>query len=141
VDLKTTRPTHLTYDFGVACIFHQANQSSTRNQNIIITNLNYAGLLKGNPSCGLFWASFGFVQMFMNPTNLRGNAKTICQDEHGFWQVNFQRRFSPTMEPYVFPVTVSQVLTSIFEVPLENHTYKTQNIKRSINVIMVCPWF
>jgi hypothetical protein len=68
MDPKITRPTHLTYDVGVACIFHQANQSSMRNQNIIITNLNYAGLLKGNPSCGLFWASFGFVQMFMNPT-------------------------------------------------------------------------
>jgi hypothetical protein len=41
------------------------------------------------------------------------------------------------MEPYVFPITISQVLTSTYEVPLENHTYKTQNTKWSINVM----WF
>jgi hypothetical protein len=41
------------------------------------------------------------------------------------------------MEPYVFPITISQVLTSTSEVPLENHTYKKQNIKQSINVM----WF
>jgi len=41
------------------------------------------------------------------------------------------------MEPYVFPITISQVLTSTSEVPLENYTFKTQNTNRSINVM----WF
>jgi hypothetical protein len=45
VDLET-RPTHLTYNVGVTCIFNQASQSSMRDQNKIIANLNYVGVLK-----------------------------------------------------------------------------------------------
>jgi hypothetical protein len=55
--------------------------------------------------------------------------------------LNFWHWLPPTMEPYVFPIIISHVLTSISRVPLENHTYKTQNIKWSINAILVCQWF
>jgi EamA domain-containing membrane protein RarD len=44
VDLET-RSTHLTYDVGVACIFNQESQSSMQDQNKIIANLNYVGVL------------------------------------------------------------------------------------------------
>jgi hypothetical protein len=41
--------------------------------------------------------------------NIWGNARTIHQDEHGFWLVNFAHRLPPMEEPYVFPTFVSQV--------------------------------
>ncbi len=126
----------MTYDARITCIFNQVKQSSMQDQNKIIANLNYVGVLKG-----VLVDYFGLCLVLFKcswiPPNLCGNARTICQDEHGFWQVNFRCRLPPTMEPYVFPIIVSHVLTSTSEVPLENHTYKTQNIKWSINVIMV----
>jgi hypothetical protein len=45
IDLET-RPTHLTYDLGVACIFKQANRNSVRDQNMVVVNLQYVGVLK-----------------------------------------------------------------------------------------------
>jgi hypothetical protein len=39
-------PMHLTYDYGVACIFRQASRSSTRDENMVMANLNYVGILK-----------------------------------------------------------------------------------------------
>lgn len=57
VDLETTRPTNLTYNARVACIFNQASQSSMRNQNRIVANLNYVGVLKEI----LLWIILGFV--------------------------------------------------------------------------------
>ncbi len=136
MDLKTIRPTHLTKDIGVACIFHQASQSSMRNQNRIIANLNYVGLLKEILLVDYFGLRLVLFKCSWIPFNLLWQCKDHCWDEHGFWQVNFQCWF-PTMEPYVFPITISQVLTFTYEVPLENHTYKTQNTKWSINVM----WF
>jgi hypothetical protein len=37
---------HWTYDYGVACIFRQASCSSTRDENMVMVNLNYFGILK-----------------------------------------------------------------------------------------------
>lgn len=45
VDLET-RPMHLTYDSGVACIFKQVSCSSMRDWNMVMANLNYVGVLK-----------------------------------------------------------------------------------------------
>jgi hypothetical protein len=39
-------PTHLTYDSRVACIFKQASHSSTMDENMVMANLNYIGVLK-----------------------------------------------------------------------------------------------
>jgi len=128
VDIEITRLTHLAYNVGIACIFYQANQSSMQDQNKIIANLNYVGFLKEI----LLMDYFGLLLVLFNcswiPPNLCGNARTICQDEHGFWQVKFRLWLPPTMEPYVFPITISHVLTYIFKVPLENHTYKTKKL-------------
>jgi hypothetical protein len=45
VDMES-RPTHLTYDFGVACIFRQASHSSTKDENMVMENFNYVGVVK-----------------------------------------------------------------------------------------------
>jgi hypothetical protein len=37
---------HMTYDSGIACIFIQRSHSSTRDHNVITTNLYYVGVLK-----------------------------------------------------------------------------------------------
>jgi len=37
---------HMTYDSGIACIFIQGSRSSTRDRNVITTNLYYVGVLK-----------------------------------------------------------------------------------------------
>jgi hypothetical protein len=39
-------PMHLTYDFGVACIFRQASCSSTKDENTVMVNLNYVSIFK-----------------------------------------------------------------------------------------------
>ncbi len=41
-------PWHLRYDYGVACIFRQANRSSTWDWNFVMGNLNYVKVLKEN---------------------------------------------------------------------------------------------
>jgi hypothetical protein len=89
VDLETTRPTHLAYDAGIACIFNQANQNSMRDQNKIIENLNYVGVLKEILLVDYSRLRLVLFNCSWIPPNLRGNARTICQDEHGFWQLNF----------------------------------------------------
>ncbi len=128
MDLETTRLTHLAYDVGIACIFNQANQSSMRDQNIIIENLNYVGVLKKFLLVDYSKLHLVLFSCSWIPPNLCGNARTICQDEHGFWQVNFRCWLPPTMEPYVFPIIIFHVLTSISRVPLENHTYKHKTL-------------
>jgi hypothetical protein len=47
--------------------------------------------------------------MFLDCNNVRGNTRMVQKDENGFWMVNFQRQFSPMVEPYMFPMHVSQV--------------------------------
>jgi hypothetical protein len=54
----------MTYDSGIACIFIQGNHSSTRDCNVITTNLYYVGVLKeilvvsyATMKCILFHAS------------------------------------------------------------------------------------
>ncbi len=43
VDLEIG-PMHMTFDFGVACIFKQASRNSIRDQNMVTANLNYVVL-------------------------------------------------------------------------------------------------
>jgi len=102
-----TRPTFLTYNVGIACIFNQASQSSMRDQNKIIANLNYVGVLKEILLVDYYGLCLVLFKCSWIPPNLHGNARTICQDEHRFWQVNFQWQLPPTMEPYVLPITMS----------------------------------
>jgi hypothetical protein len=99
-------PMHLTDDFGVACIFKQASHSSTKDENMVMANLNYVGILKVvvDYSCLLLV----LFRCSWIPTNTQGNA-TIWQDEHGFWVVNFAHWLPPMVEPYLFPTIVSQV--------------------------------
>jgi len=63
---------HLTYDSGIACIFIQGSHSSTRDCNVITTNLFFVGVLKeilvvfyATMKCILFHASW-------IPSNIRG---------------------------------------------------------------------
>ncbi len=53
---------------------------------------------------------------FWIPPNMWGSVSTICQDEHGFWLVNFACRLPPMEEPYVIPASISQVII-IFPCP------------------------
>ncbi len=45
IDLEI-RPTHLTYDSGVVCIFKQTSRSLVKDQNMVVEDLQYAGVLK-----------------------------------------------------------------------------------------------
>jgi hypothetical protein len=94
VDLETW-PTHLTYDLGVACIFKQESWSSMRDQNMVVAYLQYVGVLKEISMVA--YSSLCVVSFccFWNSPNMWGNARTICQDEHGFWLVNFARQLPP----------------------------------------------
>jgi len=99
-------PMHLTYDFGVACIFRQASRSSTKDENMVMVNLNYVNILKVVVDyLGLLLVLFKCSWIL---TNTQSNA-TIWQDEHGFWVVNFAHQLLPMVEPYVFPAIVNQV--------------------------------
>ncbi len=99
---------HMTYDNEITCIFIQGSHSSTRDYNVIITNLYYVRVLKeilvvscATMKCILFCASW-------IPSNLRG-AQTIQQYQYGFWLVNYVRRLPKHWQSYVFPSIVSQV--------------------------------
>jgi len=63
---------HMTYDSGIACIFIKGSRSSTRDCNVITTNLFFMGVLKeimvvfyATMKCILFHASW-------IPSNLHG---------------------------------------------------------------------
>ncbi len=87
--------------------FNQTSQSSMWDQNKIIANLNYVGVLKEILLVDYYGLCLVLFKCSWIPPNLHGNARTICQDEHRFWQVNFQWQLPPTMEPYVLPITMS----------------------------------
>ncbi len=89
VDPKTIRPTHLTKDVRVACIFHQASQSSMRDQNTIIANLNYVGLLKEILLVDYFGLCLVLFKCSWIPFNLCGNARTIVKMNMGFGKWSF----------------------------------------------------
>jgi hypothetical protein len=84
VDPKTIRPTHLTKDVGVACIFHQASQSSMPDENRIIANLHYVGLLKEIVLVDYFGLHLVLFKCSWTPFNLCGNARTIVKMNMGF---------------------------------------------------------
>ncbi len=110
---------HLTYDFGVACIFRQAKCSSTNHENMVMANSNYVGVLKE-----IFVMDYSQLLLVLFrcswiPTNTRGNA-TIRQDEHGFWVVNFTCWLPPMVEPYVFLAIANQVRAPCMNFRLKN---------------------
>jgi hypothetical protein len=99
-------PMHLTYDFGVACIFRQPSRSSTKDENMVMANLNYVNILKVVVDyLGLLLVLFKCSWIL---ANTQSNI-TIWQDEYGFWVVNFAHQLLPMVEPYVFPAIVNQV--------------------------------
>ncbi len=108
VDMELRPLMHLKYDYGVACIFRQVSRSSTKDHNMVMANLNYVGLLKEILIVDYFGLLLVLFKCSWIPTNTQGNA-TICQDEHGFWVVNFVHNLPLMVEPYVFPIVVSQV--------------------------------
>jgi hypothetical protein len=108
VDMESWPLMHMTYDYGVACIFRQASHSSTRDHNMVMANLNYVVVLKEILVVDYSSLLLVLFNCSWIPTNTQGNA-TICQDGHGFWVVNFIRCLLPMVEPYVFPTFVSQV--------------------------------
>jgi hypothetical protein len=84
MDLETIRPTHLTKDVGVACIFHQASQSSMRDQNRIIAKLNYVGLLKEILLVDYFGLRLVLFKCSWILFKLYGNARTTVEMNMGF---------------------------------------------------------
>jgi hypothetical protein len=81
------RMAHATYDSGVACIFNQGSQCFAQNQNIIMANMHYVGVLKE-----MILVSYGGLWLVVMkcswiPINTHGNA-IVKQDEFGFWMVN-----------------------------------------------------
>jgi hypothetical protein len=74
---------HATYDSGVACIFSQGSWCSARDQNIIVANMHYVGVLKE-----IIVVSYGGLRLVVMKclwihVNNRGNA-IMKQDEYGF---------------------------------------------------------
>jgi hypothetical protein len=65
VDVET-KPTHATYDSGVACIFQQSNCNYVQDKNIIITNLHYVGMMKEIILSVLHWPMCNIDEMFMD---------------------------------------------------------------------------
>jgi hypothetical protein len=99
---------HMTYDSRVACIFRQTSRSSTRDHNMVMVNLNDIGVFKEILVVDYSSLLLVLFKCFCIPTNTQGNV-TICQDEHGFWVVNFVCLLPPMVELYVFPIVMSQV--------------------------------
>jgi hypothetical protein len=74
---------HATYDSGVACIFSQGSWCSARDQNIIVANMHYVGVLKE-----IIVVSYGGLRLVVMKcswihVNTYGNA-IMKQDEYGF---------------------------------------------------------
>ncbi len=136
-------PLHMTFDFGVVCIFKQASRNSTKDQNMVMENLNYV-VFKEILVMDYLNLRLVLFKCSLIPTNTWGNA-TICQDEHGFWLVNFAHQFPPMAEPHVFLVIVSQVrhcitLTLWFQNVARGHNCScsvVDKITTTLNVTLV----
>lgn len=83
VDVETW-PWHVVYDSGVACIFRQVSCSSTQDQNFVMGNLAYVGVLKEILVVDYVGLPMVMFKCSWIPSNTQGNT-TIHQDEHGFW--------------------------------------------------------
>jgi hypothetical protein len=75
----------------VACIFNQANHNSAQDQNIIVADLQYVGVLKEIVMANYLGVRLVLFKWSWILANVRGNTRTIQQDENGFWTMNFQR--------------------------------------------------
>jgi hypothetical protein len=107
VDMELRPLMHLKHDYGVACIFRLMSCNSTKDYNMVMANLNYVGVLKEMLVLDCFGLLLVLFKCSWIPANTQGNA-TICQDEYGFWVVNFVHNLLPMVELYVFPIVVSQ---------------------------------
>lgn len=103
VDMELRPLMHLKCDYGVAYIFRLVSCSSTKDYNMVMVNLNYVGVLKEMFVVDYFGLLLVLFKCSWIPTNTQCNA-TICQDEYGFWVVNFVHNLPPMVELYVFPI-------------------------------------
>jgi hypothetical protein len=77
VDPDDGHPSHATYNYGVACIFIQASCSSIQDQNIIVADLQYVGMLKE-----IVVVNYSGLQLILFKcswilANVCGNTKTV----------------------------------------------------------------
>ncbi len=78
-----TRPTHATYDSGVACIFKQGNHTYVWDKNIVIANLHYVGMLKEKIVVSQTSQCVTLMKCSWIPIHTQKNATTMQQDEDG----------------------------------------------------------
>jgi hypothetical protein len=82
---------HATYDSGVAHIFNQGSWCYAQDQNIIMANMCYVGVLKEKIDVSHGGLRLVVMRCSWIPINTYGNA-IMKQDEYGFWMVNHGRR-------------------------------------------------
>ncbi len=76
---------NLTYDFGtLACIFKQASHCSTKDQNMVMVNLDYIGVFKEIIVVDYSNLLLVLFKCFWIPTNTRRNATMYTKMNMGF---------------------------------------------------------
>jgi len=132
VDIES-KPWHLSYDSKVGYILMQVSHNWTWDQNFVMGNLNYIGVLKKILVVDYVGLPMVLFTCSLIPTNTWGNA-TIHQDEHGFWVVNLAHWLPPMAKPYVFPTSLIQVRAWVTPYVLIMNKYMTYDIIRLLGM-------